>query len=219
VYTREQFEEWMQPIDESDVRGLEVLELGCGNASLLMHLTHWSPARLEGVELGAAVGWGLDAVIRNTKPGGRFHCWVYAREGNAAVRYLVEPLRRVCSRLPWWLTKYAAAAVLSAPCFLYAKALARLPRWKALERLPLYHYSLWIARRDFGFFWHVVFDQLVTPRTVYVPKATIEEWLSTYENLEQDSLYILPRNGNSWKFGGRVARARTTVEGQITCVS
>ncbi len=249
VYTREQFEEWLQPLSEGDVRGRDVLELGCGNASLLVYMTEWSPASLEGVELGgaeasarsnmASTGFGnyritradlttftgqgfdlvycigvlhhlarprkgLDAVIRNTRPGGRFHCWVYAREGNSVVRSLVEPLRRLCSRLPWWITKYLVSTPLSLPFYVYAKALARLPRWEWLERLPLYAYSLWIARRELGFFRHVAFDQLVTPRTAYFRKKTVEEWLESYDCLEPGSTYIILRNGNSWKFGGRV---------------
>ncbi len=252
VYNREQFEEWMEPLTAEDVTGSEVLELGCGNASLLVHMTAWSPARLVGVDLGesvksakqnmAATGFrdwsvnqadlttfdsdgfdlvycigvlhhlaeprkGLEAVIRNTKPGGRFHCWVYAREGNAVIRYLVEPLRRLCSRLPWWVTKYLVATPLVLPYFLYAKSLARLPRWGFLERLPLYAYSQWIARRELGFFRHVAFDQLVTPRTVYLPKETIEAWLEDSGKLEPGSTYLIFRNGNSWKFGGRVAGA------------
>ncbi len=250
VYTREQFEEWLQPLTEDDVLGRDVLELGCGNASLLVHMAAWSPARLEGVDLGASVrsardnmaatgfdSWkitradlttftsegfdvvycigvlhhlgqprkGLDSVIRNTRPGGRFHCWVYAREGNAVIRYFVEPLRRVCSRLPWWLTKYLVATPLALPYFIYAKTLARLSGWKPLERLPLYAYSLWIAQRGFGFFRHVAFDQLVTPQTTYFPKETIEGWFADATDLEPESSYVVMRNGNSWKFGGKVA--------------
>ncbi len=254
VYTREQFEEWLQPLTEGDVRTRDVLELGCGNASLLVHMASWSPAYLEGVDLGAAVesanhnmaatdfpSWkvtradlttftskgfdlvycigvlhhlkqprkGLNAVIRNTKPGGRFHCWVYAREGNAVIRYLVEPLRRVCSRLPWWFTKYLVATPLTLPYFIYAKALALLPRGRRFERLPLHAYSLWIARREFSFFRHVAFDQLVTPQTTYLRKETIEGWLADFANLEPENTYIVMRNGNSWKFGGRVAVNRS----------
>ncbi len=249
VYTREQFEEWLLPLAEGDVRGKHVLELGCGNASLLIHMAGWSPASLEGVELGAAVesarsnmaatdfgdyqitradlttfagrGFdlvycigvlhhlarprkGLDAVIRNTKPGGRFHCWVYAWEGNSLIRFLVEPLRRLCSRFPWWITKYLVSTPLALPFYVYAKGLALLPRWGFLERLPLYAYSLWIARRELGFFRHVAFDQLVTPRTAYFRKELIEQWLDSYDCLEPASTYVILRNGNSWKFGGRV---------------
>ncbi len=249
VYTTEQFEEWMQPLAESDVRGREVLELGCGNASLLVHMAGWSPAHLEGVDLGDSVNsassnmaatnfenWritradltsfesrgfdlvycigvlhhlsrpkkGFEAVVRNTKPGGRFHCWVYAWEGNTLIRCFVDPLRRLCSRLPWRFTKYLIATPLVLPYFVYAKSLARLPSWKLLERLPLHDYSQWIAKRGLAFFRHVAFDQLVTPQTTYLKRQTIEEWLAGHEALEPDSTYTIFRNGNSWKFGGRV---------------
>ena len=254
VYTHAQFEEWMQPLTEGDVRARDVLELGCGNASLLVHMAGWSPAHLEGVDLGDAVksashnmaatgfrNWkvtqadlttfasqgfdivycigvlhhlkqprnGLDAVIKNTNPGGRFHCWVYAREGNTVIRYLVEPLRRVCSRLPWWFTKYLVATPLTLPYFVYAKILSRLPSWKLFESFPLYAYSLWIAQRGFGFFRHVAFDQLVTPQTTYLRKETIEAWLADSPRVEPESTYIVMRNGNSWKFGGKVVASRS----------
>jgi hypothetical protein len=96
---------------------------------------------------------------------------VYAREGNGVVIALVDPLRRVASRLPWWLTKYGLAAPLAFPYYLYAKLLRALPRWRWLRRAPLHDYSLWIAEREFAFFRHVAFDQLVTPRTVYIARS------------------------------------------------
>ena len=145
---------------------------------------------------------GFDAVVRNTRAGGRFHCWVYAREGNTVVVMLVDPLRRIASRLPWWLTKYGLATPLAFPYFLYAKLLRALPRWSWLRGAPLHDYSLWIAEREFTFFRHVAFDQLVTPRTVYIPRATIERWLAENPAIEPGSTYITLRNGNSWKFGG-----------------
>ncbi len=144
---------------------------------------------------------GFTSVLANTAPGGRFHCWVYAHEGNAVVRALVEPLRRVAHRLPWWLTKYAIATPLVVPFFLYAKSLRALG-WSALRVLPLYDYSMWIAARDFSFFRHVAFDQLVTPHTVYLRRGEIEAWLRD-PAIEPESTYLVFRNGNSWKFGGR----------------
>ena len=146
---------------------------------------------------------GFESVVRNTRPGGRFHCWVYAREGNGVIVWIVDPLRRVASRLPWWLTKYGLATPLVAPYYLYAKLIAALPRWKWLEALPLHDYSLWIAKREFAFFRHVAFDQLVTPRTVYLDRATLAGWLGANPAIEPGSTYVTMRNGNSWKFGGR----------------
>jgi len=247
VYTEAQVADWFAPLAPSNIRGQRVLELGCGNASLMVHVLGWDPARLDGIDLGGSVAsarenlsrtgarnWsveqadltrfesegydvaysigvlhhlkdpraGFESVVRNTRPGGRFHCWVYAREGNGVVVYLVDPLRRVASRLPWWLTKYGLATPLAIPYYLYAKALAALPRWGWLKALPLYEYSLWIARREYAFFRHVAFDQLVTPQTAYIDRATVQAWLASAP-VEEGSAYVVMRNGNSWKFGAR----------------
>lgn len=59
------------------------------------------------------------------RPGGHFHCWVYAREGNAIVRNLVDPRRRVTARLPWYLTEFTIALPLVTPYFFYAELLKR----------------------------------------------------------------------------------------------
>lgn len=120
VYTEEQFTDWMAPLRRQNAEGKRVLELGCGNGSLMVHMAKWQPAYLEGVDLGDSVltaesnlratsfkDWkitkgdlvtfasggfdvvysigvlhhlkdpkkGLDAVMWNTKPGGRFHVW------------------------------------------------------------------------------------------------------------------------------------------------
>lgn len=254
VYTRAQFEDWMAPLRREDFDGKAVLELGCGNGSLLVHCKAWRPARVVGVDLGASVlaarknvelaemsnaeivqgdlgdfrsgGFditycigvlhhmtdperGFRSVIRNTTPGGRFHCWVYAREGNAIVINVVDPIRKIASRLPWWLNKYVIATPLCVPYFAYAKALKYAhTRWPALSArlrnlLPLRDYSLWIAEREFAFFRHVAFDQLVTPQTTYIERTQIENWIGSCELVEPGSTYIVMRNGNSWKFGGR----------------
>jgi SAM-dependent methyltransferase len=152
---------------------------------------------------------GFAAVLRNTRPGGRFHCWVYGAEGNAVVRLMVDPIRRVACRFPWWLTKYGVALPLAVPYYTYAKGIATVSsRWRQqsvgriMDRLPLAQYSRWIARRSFSFFHHVAFDQLVTPRTHYLPRATVDAWLR-HPDVDASSVYVIQRNGNSWKFGGR----------------
>jgi SAM-dependent methyltransferase len=150
---------------------------------------------------------GFDAVVRNTRPGGRFHCWVYAEEGNAVVIRLVDPLRRMVTRLPWWATKYGVALPLAIPYFVYAKAVRGLAQGsgvleRLVSRLPLAEYSQWIAQREFPFFHHVAFDQLVTPHTEYLSRGAVEAMLR-HPDVEPGSTYIVHRNGNSWKFGGQ----------------
>jgi len=249
VYTKDQFEDWFAPLTRKDIEGKSVLELGCGNGSLMVHMVIWKPEYLEGVDLGDSVVTaeinlagrenvqvtkgdlveftspepfdivycigvlhhlqspekGFESVIRNTKAGGNFHCWVYAREGNAVIRYIVDPVRKVASVLPWWMTKYFFATPLVVPFYLYAKLMKLLPKIALFKKLPLYEYALWIAEREFAFFRHVAFDQLVTPQTAYIPKATIEQWLTSRKEIDQKTTYIIMRNGNSWKFGGKIA--------------
>jgi SAM-dependent methyltransferase len=248
VYTWDQIEDWMAPLHIDDVKGKRVLELGCGNGSLMVHLLEWGPKSLEGVDLGDSILTarenlkesqnvnvtksdlveftanepydvvccigvlhhlqkpedGFKSVVRNTKPGGKFHCWVYAEEGNWLIIHFVDPIRKVASTLPWWFTKYFLATPLVAPFYIYAKILRMLPKWSLLKCLPLYEYALWIAKRGFLFFRHVAFDQLVTPQTTYIPKVTIENWMKKHKEIDQSSTYIIMRNGNSWKFGGTV---------------
>jgi tRNA G46 methylase TrmB len=55
VYTPAQFKDWLDPITPGDVEGRDVLELGCGNGSLLVHMAGWRPRRLVGVDLGDSV--------------------------------------------------------------------------------------------------------------------------------------------------------------------
>jgi SAM-dependent methyltransferase len=253
VYSTEQHADWLAPLGPADIAGKSVLELGCGNGSLLYHTGVWRPRQLVGVDLGTSLrsaeavmaqgefkDWqlvradlteyaagpfdvvycigvlhhlkqperGVDAVIRNVRPGGSFHCWVYAKEGNALVRALVEPTRRVVSRWPWPLVKYGVAAPLAVPFFLYAKLAARLAGLPGSDRLPMAAYCRWIAQREFAFFRHVAFDQLVTPQTTFFDRATIEGWLAARPEVEPGSTYVILRNGNSWKFGGRVRRSR-----------
>lgn len=248
IYTREQFEEWFAPLTRKDAEGKSVLELGCGNASLLVHMARWEPSQITGVDLGSSTeaarknlrqtGYenysivqadltafssagfdlvycigvihhlknprkGFDAVLANVKPGGRFHCWVYAREGNGIIIWLVDPLRKITARLPWWITKYLIATPLVLPYFIYAKMLCSLRGVAWVRKLPLFEYSLWIGERPYSFFRHVAFDQLVAPQTGYINRTTIESWLRD-SRVAPESSYIIFRNGNSWKFGGVV---------------
>ncbi|MCX8473604.1 MAG: class I SAM-dependent methyltransferase [Sediminibacterium sp.] len=244
VYTMGQVEDWFYPLLSQDFIDKNILELGCGNGSLLVHIVNWKPQFVTGVDLGDSIKSckenlsqtsfkniaiiqhdlvtyrheekfdlvycigvlhhikeplkGLRSVIENTKPGGKFHCWVYAQEGNAVIRYIVDPIRKIASKLPWWFNKYFIATPLAFLYYLYAHFIVSLH----ISFAPLYDYSKWICKRNFLFFRHVAFDQLVTPQTIYVSKKMITDWITQFSQIDPNSVYIIFRNGNSWKFGG-----------------
>ena len=146
---------------------------------------------------------GVASLLALTLPGGSFHGWVYAHEGNAVVRWFVDPIRRVASVLPWWFTKYAVALPLAVPFFLWSKTCATLEGAGHRLPLPLWDYMTWIGRRGFRFHHHVAFDQLVTPVTRYIRRERVEEWLRD-PRIERGTTYVVHRNRNGWKFGGRI---------------
>jgi len=244
VYTFNQFEDWFYPIKKKDISGKNILELGCGNGSLLFHMINWEPSCLEGIDLGDSVNsarknmslskfknWkitqadlnsftsngfdfvycigvlhhlkdpekGFKAVVKATKPGGRFHCWVYGYEGNFIIRTFIDPLRKIVSRLPWLVIQWLIALPLAILFFLISQLTTFSERNLFKKKFPLYPYLKWISGYSFHFHHHVVCDQLVSPQTIYIKKQTIEKWMDE-ENLEDT--YLIQRNGNSWKFGG-----------------
>jgi SAM-dependent methyltransferase len=151
---------------------------------------------------------GFASLLRHTRPGGRFHGWVYSREGNFVVRRVADPVRRASARLPWWLTKWGPGFTVAAVLFGYARLLAFLQARGArafVRALPLHDYASTIAGRDFAFFHFLATDFLVARHTVYLDRPTVESWLR-HPDVEPGSTYLIHRNGNSWTFGGRRRR-------------
>ena len=250
VYTHEQFLDWISPWNQENVKDKSVIELGCGSGALLTHLSHFKPASLTGVDLGASVNrarqllgdranievgditqtqelikrfgkqdkaysigvlhhltvpeQGVETLKAITKPGGSFHGWVYAHEGNFIIRAFVDPIRKIVNHFPWWMNKYLVALPLSIPFFIISKTYSCLSKLLGENLpLPLYSYMLWISKRNFSFHHHVAFDQLVTPMTHYITKERVEKWLND-ERVDPNSTYIEFRNKNGWKFGGTI---------------
>jgi SAM-dependent methyltransferase len=250
-YSDKQVAEWLAPVQEKDVKGKKVLELGCGPGVLVHYIARQNtwvagvmgcgdaverahdhlkqfrnvsivqddlvnprPISEAPFDLVYCIGVlhhlnrpeeGFNSLLNLVSSGGRFHCWVYAHEGNAVIRLFVEPLRRVASRFPWYVTKYFIAWPLAIPFFFLSQLVLRLSVHKGakrlMQRLPLYEYLLWISQSPFRFHHHVAFDQLVSPQTQYIRRTAIEKWLCD-DRIVKDSTYIRHRNKNGWKFGG-----------------
>lgn len=244
IYTKEQVADILYPINQKMIENKDVLEMGCGNGSILQHIIDYKPNRIVGVELGDSyllaqkkfellssdIDWkiinedllkfnstgfdfvfcigvlhhmktpfaGFQAVLKNTKSGGHFHCWVYAKEGTLFVRIFIEPLRKLCQLLPKSFVKYLIASPLAIPFYLYSKMHKYLG--KKISFLPLSKYVSFLSERNYSYFRYVALDQLITPQTTFIKKSTIESWLASDARIKNK--YIIFRNGNSWTFGG-----------------
>jgi SAM-dependent methyltransferase len=144
---------------------------------------------------------GFLALLRHTAPGGCFHGWVYAREGNGLALRAVDAIRRACARLPWWAVKWGPGLAIGTALRVAAKLLRVLPGSVA-PRLPAGRYLRSLGDRDFAFFHFLATDFLVARHTVYLDRPTLESWLR-HPQVDPRTVYLIHRNGNSWTFGGR----------------
>lgn len=54
-YTPEQIREWFAPVDLTQLKDLEICEMGCGNGGLLQHVAKFSDKQVTAVELGDSI--------------------------------------------------------------------------------------------------------------------------------------------------------------------
>ena len=109
----------------------------------------------------------LQRMVRAAKPGGRVLIWVYAREGNRWLIWLLNPLRRALfSRLPIGLVHHLS---------LYPAALLWLLLKLGLR--PIEYFRL-LARFDFVHLRSIVFDQMLPRIAHYWPRETVSELMA-----------------------------------------
>jgi SAM-dependent methyltransferase len=145
---------------------------------------------------------GFRALARLLTPGGRFVAWCYAREGNGWVLALVDPVRRLTSRLPLGAVS-ALAATLTVPLWatlriVYGPARSR----PALRRvLPYASYLSDLAVFPFREVHSIAFDQLLAPVAHYMPRSEVERCF-VESGVRLASLRF--HHANSWAATGTV---------------
>jgi len=144
---------------------------------------------------------GFRALAPLLVPGGRFVAWLYAREGNGWVVALVDPARRLTSRLPLPLVS-ALAWVVSVPLWIALRLLyapARSRPW--LRRvLPYQSYLSDLVPFPFREVHSIAFDQLLAPVAHYMPRERVERCFAA-GGLTLQSLRW--HHENSWAASGR----------------
>ncbi len=111
---------------------------------------------------------GFAALASKVRSGGWFQAWVYGREGNGWLLLVLNPIRRITSRMPLTLLK-ALSATVAVPVVLASKTIYRLPA--VGPRLPYGDYMRWLSTGSFAKTHAIVFDQLLAPVAFYMRKS------------------------------------------------
>ena len=140
-----------------------------------------------------------DATVKNlvghAKPGGRVVFWVYSREGNALVEYVVEPVRKIFLRHLPRPVLLALSKLVTAGMYLPVYSLYRIP----LRFLPYYAYFENFRKLTFERNVLNVFDKLNAPQVQLLSKSRVESWRSF---AAFDSYSVTPYCGVSWRVTG-----------------
>jgi SAM-dependent methyltransferase len=137
--------------------------------------------------------------------GGSVSAWVYGREHNGWIVHLVNPIRRVTSRLPRPLL-LAAAHLLALPLTAVVKGIygpmARHPRLRRLgSRLFYFEYMVFLSQFGYGEHAFIIFDHAVPAIAEYIRREEFAEW---FETARLRDVVITMRGGNSWRGFGLV---------------
>jgi len=143
---------------------------------------------------------GFRSLVRYLRPGGTIAIWVYGYENNGLVRNVVEPLRRISTRVPPSLLR-GLAWPLGVAFHAAAKGVYRpLSGTAAGRALPLNEYMSSVASFSFRQNYGIVFDQLAAPTAAYLKAEDVRSW---FEQCQMVDIQISHRHGNSWRASGR----------------
>jgi hypothetical protein len=135
-------------------------------------------------------------LCRHVKPGGKVIVWVYSKEGNLAIDWLVEPFRKVFLKNRSRRFVYAVSTALTALLYPVVYTLYLLP----LTFLPYYEYFQNFRRMSFARNNLNVFDKLNAPQVQLITRERATSWL---DSKEFDSVHVSPYKGVSWRVSGR----------------
>jgi SAM-dependent methyltransferase len=175
----------------------------------LLRLPLRTPAQGGGFDLIYSIGVlhhlpdpaaGFRSLARYLKPGGTVAVWVYGYENNGVVRHLVEPLRRLSTRVPRSLLR-GLAWPLAIGFHGAARVVYRPLSGTAVGRaLPLDEFMASVADFSFRQNYGIVYDQLSAPTAAYIKGPELESWFTDAGLVDVN---VSQRHENSWRGRGR----------------
>lgn len=148
---------------------------------------------------------GFACLVKKVKNDGLVSIWVYGKENNWWVLYLVNPLRIFFTSTAHKEAVKIISFVLASIIFLYSKCLVR-PWSNLCKRIPFLpnlfyaEYLSYIAGFDFTEINSIVFDHLIAPTSHYLTGKEVNKW---YQNNGALDINVRWHNRNSWSALGR----------------
>lgn len=137
-------------------------------------------------------------MAEKVKPGGSVSAWIYGREGNDWIVYMLNPIRRITSKLPLPVTKslaFVLAIILQALLVILYRPADSVASLAWLKRmLPYSAYLCSISRYSFRENYSIVFDHLLPEIAFYIRREEFEPWFAGFRDV-----VITRRNNNSWR--------------------
>lgn len=148
---------------------------------------------------------GFKSIVSKIRPGGHMSAWVYGAENNQWIVRLVNPTRRITSRmnrrLLFQLSKIPAAIMFAATKLIYAPLNRSRSGAKLARHLFYNDYLNYISRFDWREQHSIVFDHLVAPTAFYISREEFADW---WRDLAASDVTISWHNQNSWRGFGRM---------------
>lgn len=134
----------------------------------------------------------FENIATHTKSGGTTIVWVYSKEGNAMVRYMIEPARKLLFCHFNRSTLLYIAKMITALMYPFVYSIYKLP----LKFLPFYKYFGNFRKLSFYRNTLNVFDKLNAPQVEFISQERIKKWF--IEN-QYKQICITPYMGVSWR--------------------
>lgn len=140
----------------------------------------------------------FEAIYRHCRPGGLVIVWTYSAEGNALVRFVVEPVRVLFLR---WLPRVLLVRLSELITALLYPIVHTVYLPKATSFLPYHEYFANFRRLPYRRNVLNVYDKLNAPQTRFTTRATCQRWFSR-ERFVPDSISIRRYAGVSYSLSG-----------------